>query len=384
MKWFSYILIAAVAFVLAVAIVGADDLGADTYDISDGIDTPDSTSYTTYYDQLNDLEKSVYKAMEQSISKMGSKFKISNISIDGFKKAAQRVGEALQYDHPEYFWFTGGYLYSYPVSEDYGTVTVEPKYYQYASAMFDYKDKQSQLQSRVEEVAALARQHSSDDFERIMFVHDYLIKNAIYDHDALDEYYKTTRSPSCEYIFSAYGCLVNGKTVCSGYAKAFQLIMNYMGYDCSYVVGDAGEAHGWNCIYLDGEGYFVDVTWDDADFDKETPLYNYAFITSGALSKTHRIDMPFQTPVCNAEKYNYFIKNGYYLEKYDRAAAARILASQKGNRGAYIQLGSKEALSQAKQELTNMAILKYIDGMEKAYRVSYNLDHCTLSILLKD
>ena len=119
---------------------------------------------------------------------------------------------------------------------------------------FDEEEKLNDLKKAIKNVAALAQQYSNDDYERIIFVHDYLIKNAIYDHDALNEYEKASHSPSCEYIFSSYGCLVNGKTVCSGYAKAFQLIMREMGYDSTYVVGDAGERHGWNCVYLDGEG----------------------------------------------------------------------------------------------------------------------------------
>ena len=54
-------------------------------------------------------------------------------------------------------------------------------------------------------------------------------------------------------IYTAYGCLVEGRAVCAGYAKAFKLLLGRCGISCYYVVGEAGGGkHGWNCVELDG------------------------------------------------------------------------------------------------------------------------------------
>ena len=83
----------------------------------------------------------------------------------------------------------------------------------------------------------------------------------MYDTDSLDEYYKTTHSPSCEYIFTAYGCLVNGKTVCSGYAKAFQFILQNLGYESILVAGEGADGlHAWNMVKIDDDYYYFEVT----------------------------------------------------------------------------------------------------------------------------
>ena len=61
--------------------------------------------------------------------------------------------------------------------------------------------------------------------------------------------------------------------VCEGYAKAYQLLLNYFGVPNAYVVGFAGGnnsdenehvMHAWNLVEMDdGKYYGVDATWCD-------------------------------------------------------------------------------------------------------------------------
>lgn len=82
------------------------------------------------------------------------------------------------------------------------------------------------------------------EYEKIKYAHDYLII-------------------SCEYSYSSngpYNCLFKGKACCNGYALAFQMIMDECEIPCRYV---ANSSHAWNAVYLDGQWYNIDVTWDD-------------------------------------------------------------------------------------------------------------------------
>lgn len=387
MKFFSYIIVAALSFGLALFFSGNIGSNSEPYDFSN-IDnsssgTQESTEYTTYYEQLTDYQKSIYDTLLEPISKAEEKITLTNVNITDFKNNCFPACIAIQYDHPEYFWFACGYSFTSTRTtfEETGEIEMILSYYQYASSMFNSEKKLDALTQEVEKVAELARNHSSDDYERIIFVHDYLIENAYYDFDALEEYYSTSHNPSCEYIFSAYGCLVEGKTVCSGYAKAFQLILKELGYDCTYVTGDAGERHGWNCVYLDGEGYYVDITWDDRDFEKEVPMYDYAFINDEALNRTHQIDMEFDPPVCNATEYNYFVKRNYYSDTYDFDSATRILSAQSNNDAAHIMFGSLDELGKAYEDLIKGNQLYNIKGMGEFQYCHYNEDVYTLTVM---
>ncbi len=387
MKFFSYLLVAALGFCLALFIVKGGS--TDSFDLlnmdntsEDSIDFPNvedpdtgsvpSTPFTTYYDQLTAYQKSMYDALLPSIAGGQEEIEFANVNLSDFERSLFKVCVAIQYDHPEYFWFQAGYggTMTHTRFEETGTFVVRPAYYGYTSSMYNFEKKQEQLMERVREIAAMARAYSDDGYEQIIFVHDYIIENAYYDFDGLEEYYRTSHNPSCEYIFSAYGCLIEGKTVCSGYAKAFQLILREMGIDCTYVTGDAGERHGWNCVYLDGEGYYVDITWDDPDLEEEIPMYDYAFVNDEALQRTHTVDMEFDPPVCNATKYNYHIRNHYYLETYDFDSAASILRSQAGGDALYLRFGSLEDLGHAYAELVDRARLRDISGLE-AFDVTY-------------
>ncbi len=336
-----------------------------------------------YYNQLNDIQKKFYDAMLPTIQNCEKDIAISDVKVDitTMEDDILIATIAIQYDHPEYFWFTGGCSYTFARIPfvNYGTLRIKPIYYQYVSALYNEQEEYKELDDAANKVVKLAKEHSSDGYEQIVFVHDYLIENAIYDHDGLDEYEEYNHNPECEYIFSAYGCLVNQKTVCSGYAKAFQLILRKLGYDCTYVVGSAGGAHGWNCVYLDGEGYYVDVTWDDYNFEKEIPMYNYAFITKEALNKTHKVDMKFSEPICDSTDYNYFIKRGYYTETYTFEKAYEIISKQSAQDAAYIQFGSLSEYEAAYDDLIKKGRLKEINGIGS--KVMFNKKHYTMAIM---
>lgn len=102
------------------------------------------------------------------------------------------------------------------------------------------------------------------DFEKEIEIIRYLVTNVTYDVDELS--YDTNLINDS---YKAYGAIVNHKAVCSGYAKAFDLMAKMCGLSSTVVTGEAINSssqngpHAWNQIYLDGEWYNVDVTFED-------------------------------------------------------------------------------------------------------------------------
>lgn len=83
-------------------------------------------------------------------------------------------------------------------------------------------------------------------------LHDGLIENCVYDESLAKN--------------TGYDLLVNGTTVCLGYAKAYQDLLSRIGIP-SIVVSSEAMEHAWNLVQLDGQWYHVDVTWDDPSPD---------------------------------------------------------------------------------------------------------------------
>ena len=94
------------------------------------------------------------------------------------------------------------------------------------------------------------------EVEKARIAHDLIIQSVKYDH-----YYKTPYAQST-YHQSAYSVFCEGYTVCAGYSKAFELLMNAAGIDTMAVTS---TSHAWNLIRLNDSWYQVDCTWDDKD-----------------------------------------------------------------------------------------------------------------------
>ena len=338
-----------------------DDPGyEETKNIEDNTEDDTSQNHTVeevfyaYYEQLNAEEKSMYDVILEGAQNGKKSFKFKNVDCQQYSVYSERVVFALTYDHPELFWLRCGYTIrkTYSVFEGTGDIELDLDYYSYWEYSLDKNNKREELERAVNKVAALALEQKTD-YDRIQYVHDYLVENAFYDYDSLNSFYNTFHDASCEYIFSAYGCLVNGRTVCAGYAKAFQLIMQKLGYDCMYVVGDAGGSHAWNCIYIENEGYYVDVTWDDPDYEdyEEAVLYNYFNLTGNEFLTTHTPDKNFEIPECDALKYNYYRHENRYLDSYEFEAFCKALEGQEDFQVVTVRLADKNEMEEAVNDI---------------------------------
>ena len=69
-----------------------------------------------------------------------------------------------------------------------------------------------------------------------------------------------------KYDYQAYGALVNGKAVCSGYAQAFYRLCRDAGISCWYCRGTVPDGrHAWNTVDTESGPVYLDVTWYDTD-----------------------------------------------------------------------------------------------------------------------
>lgn len=113
--------------------------------------------------------------------------------------------------------------------------------------------------------------------EKILAIHDYLVKHTVYDQD-----YKKPFSNSN----SAYGLFAEGKAICSGYADAMQLFLIKMNVPNYKLTSDN---HIWNYVYLDNAWYHLDVSWDDpvTTNGKDKLIHDYFLIDDATLKSYH-------------------------------------------------------------------------------------------------
>ncbi|MCR4907751.1 MAG: hypothetical protein K5985_02905 [Lachnospiraceae bacterium] len=235
-----------------------------------------------YYAMLNEKEQHVYRQLFANSNALIKRFRCveDDISEDGLYRAFS----ALVQDHPELFWMNTAYSGRY---KNNGTcLELDLSFNRTAD---NPEEEKARFEEAAEKLLSGARQKGSDS-EAERYVHDALAEQNRY-------------SKGAEMNQSAYSALVNGSTVCAGYTRAFQYVMQKLGLPCYYCSGYAGENHAWDIIGLDDGFYNVDVTWDDTD-DSRVSNYDFFNKTDRDYSTNHvRRELSVKLPPCNAEQY---------------------------------------------------------------------------------
>lgn len=94
------------------------------------------------------------------------------------------------------------------------------------------------------------------DYDVVKALHDYLVTHCDYD-------YRVDIGNMPFVSHQAEGALLEGTAVCSGYAKAYEILLDAAGIPNETITGYAGGYHAWNLVQVDGQWYHVDTTWDD-------------------------------------------------------------------------------------------------------------------------
>ena len=227
------------------------------------------------------------------------------------------VVKAFVSDHPEYFWISGAYGYTYYSDNTVASVTM--KYSLQGNAL---KNAKKALEDAIEQM--LAGLDGKSDYDKAKLLHDRLCVKVDYEFTENDQ--------------TAYGALVEGRAVCAGYARAYQLLLHRAGIDSWTVSGTSNSpssgqsvAHAWNTVKIDGKWYYTDVTWDDqykstdSGADEYDIYYAYFNVTSAQIKEDHVLDAEYfakYVPDCTATAANYFVKNGGSISSFNNDTVA--------------------------------------------------------------
>ena len=148
-----------------------------------------------------------------------------------------------------------------------------------------------QTEQKVLELAGTLFAQDMPDYRKVYLIHNWLVDYNDYNYDWVEE------NDWLNHV--AYSALCEGYTVCQGYAEAAVLLCQAAGVPCKSYFGDAGGAHLWNCVELDGTWYQMDATWDDTG-----ACTDFFLINDAQIGKTHTWDPKFY-PVCTADDMSY-------------------------------------------------------------------------------
>lgn len=344
--------------------------------VAQNLSIPDERNYA--YTQLDESAKTCYREIYAILSDMLEKVELTSTDPDEVDLAFR----AVMVDHPEIFYVKGYSIGKYMSGNILKKIAFSGT----------YTIPEDKVAAKREEVDAYADNviagcpEDAGEYEKIKYVYDYLIDNNDYVVD----------SDNNQNILSV---VENGKTVCQGYTKMMQLILNRMGIFCTLVNGracgrngvpdqdDLGNTdpaewggHVWNIVRCNGMYYNVDVTWGDAaiklmntdgsvshDIDINYELF---LVDDASLFTTHEAEPVVRMPRCNSMEDNYYQHEGLYFTGVDPDQFYRAFESgfSAGERILFIKCSSSDVYESVHEHLFDeQKIFEYMGSTNVRY-----------------
>lgn len=244
----------------------------------------------------------VYNLLEEHVLRTIPSNQIElSLDLGVTENEAKEAVEWFCADHPEAFWFEGGYRYF--LTEECVT-KLEFTY------LFEGDGLDAAREALEQEMELILKElpEDADAYEKALYLHDAVADRVTYEQVGHHQ--------------TAYGALVDGKAVCAGYAAAYQLLLQRAGISACTVTGysqnpglqdfnAAPERHAWNAVWLDENTcVYTDVTWDD----QGDLVYHYYFnLSLKEIDEDHTRDSMFAFPKCEHDRFSYFDRNDHLV-----------------------------------------------------------------------
>lgn len=300
------------------------------------------------FSRLNTEEQIVYTEILAAITGFQKDVVLSTQSPDLMDKAFSCV----MMDHPEIFYIDGYKYTQYTSGTKIKKMTFSGNY-TYEKEETDIRN--AQIEAAADEIVNRIGMQSSD-YEKVKFIYETIVNETEY----------VLNAPDNQNICSVF---LGHRSVCQGYAKAMQYLLNRLGVETTLVVGTVknGEGHAWNLVRIDGAYYYVDCTWGDAYYllssqDMEsvggkTPSINYDYlcVTTQQIMETHTVNTVVDMPECTEIKANYYVMEGSYFPEYneDKIRELFLKAQENGKETVTLKCASWEIYNRMIQELIN-------------------------------
>ncbi len=362
-------------------------------DVPDSQKTPIQAQPTQipdyYYGLLDDYVKDIVDIAVNLIKINPTETNYQNFEIEIPKKDTYTTSSADDlYEYmiarEDIWWLDSAGLHAKESSSYLGDCYTFTVYLNVSSFWNDRDENQrkiDELEKKVNEIVDLAKEYKTD-WEKALFVYEYISQNTYYDYDSLERINNMTHTPDDFLIHTPYGCLVNGRAVCDGYAGAYSMILKRLGIECFSVYN---LTHAWNCAKIDGEYSYFDVTFDDIDSDEVNDMmtYKYFGITKKEASFNHDFESTaFPLPECTSDQNSYYSHFDAKATKYSIYEFSKIARKQKSRRCISFKVTDKNEYEKTVYNLFEKDKWHSIDTLNKYKRIRYltNDDFQTITI----
>lgn len=208
-------------------------------------------------------------------------------------KAFEHTGDPEEGDYLKYHF--SSYNASAKINSD-GTarITIYNEYYTTAA-------QEAKVTEKIDSLISQWNLESKSDYEKAKLIYDYICSSVSYDYEHLND-------PNYKLQYTAYAALINGTSVCQGYANLAYRLLLEAGLDCRIISGTANNGpHAWNIVKLGDLYYNLDSTWDSRQSDNQYRYFlknnknfldhtRYSEYSSAAFNQSYTMDVNNYSP----------------------------------------------------------------------------------------
>lgn len=329
------------------------------------------------FGKLSEEEQEVYLEILEALIHFRENVRLSSCD----KELISRVFQCVLNDHPEIFYVEGYSYTEYTLGSVLKKITFTGSY---RFSPEEVEDKQRKIDSYVNQCLA-GIPEGADEYGKVKYVYEYLIHHTDYDAAAKDS----------QNICSVF---LERKSVCQGYAKATQYLLNRAGVFATLVLGRVvgGEGHAWNLVRIDGEYYYVDTTWGDASYQavggsdypvEKIPTINYDYlcVTTEQMEQTHTQENVVEMPECTSMDANFYVREGVYFTDFDEEKIEKIFTDSYERGDTYVTLkceGPEIYRKMQEMLIGEQGVFRYLNCPDKAVSYVENEKQYSLSFWL--
>lgn len=243
--------------------------------------------YQYYYSLLDDKQKESYKKIYYILKEHKDYVFINENSIEDIEKIYFSVID----DHPEFFYVESKFDYIEGFS-----YIIFPHYIYNKKESLYYKQ---QIEEKTKEIISIVKKQEEQQ-EKIKILYEYIIEETKYQSNKDDQNIKS--------IF------IDHQSVCAGYARAYQYLLNQCDIDASYIGGISNEnkeGHAWVMVLFNDDYYYCDPTWGDTY--SYHPCLAFFMMNSQQVKQLYTPDIEIKE---TKKDYQYLKSIGCYMEKY--------------------------------------------------------------------
>ncbi len=323
-----------------------------------------------YQSKLVDEDRDLYALILKGVSEQDAVIKLPAKT----ENKMEEITQMILCDHPEIFWIDGSYQYT--------------SYDDKIELEFNYLYEKKEVSGRRKEIQKAASaftellSDADTEYDIIQKAYLYVIDTVEYEANSSDNQ-------------NVYSSLVNHKSVCAGYAKAIQYLLQQNGIQALYVSGVADgtggwDDHAWNIVRCEGRYYQVDATFGDGYTNpdermEKLGIHNFAYlcIDDNTMYRNHKVSGKMKVPECNSTDMNYFYRNSFFSDHYDEQvnSCMRDIVFSGQSTWCY-QFSNKDAYMECLLDIQNgtysMLVSEYLDD---SCQISYIYDDAMYYIL---